>query len=283
MWFVDRSRLGSCPSLTVVGDVRIDESVLAVFAELKDRRDRRLSKSAALGGVAAAVHALSAGTREDIESVARPWDVQALVEASVRSSPHAFDDVVIVEVRADADPLTLLARLGDGSHLMLRGAGDREISAWRAVRVVDSGTPVPAINPERSLILPFPDDAADELRWICQTLEEVSDALGDPIHAAPGHPPSDASEDLGQGETRYVQRVAWLGQPHGSLEATTARHEIYDGATPTWTHLHGLVMGLADDSACVLNATVRANEDPVVTVLLCAPRARLDRAVEELT
>ena len=266
-----------------MGEVRIDESVLAVFVDLKDRRDRRLSKSAALGAVGAAVQALSAGTREAIESVARPWDVQALVEASARSSPQALDDVVIVEVRADADPLTLLARLADGSHLVLRGAGDREISAWRAVRVVDPGTPVPAINPERSLTLPLPDDAADELRWICQTLEKVSDALGDPIHAKPGDPPSDESEDLGQGETRYVRRLAWPGQPHGFLEATTARHEIYDGATPTWTHLHGLVMGLADDAACVLNATVRANENPHVTLLLCAPRARLDRALEELT
>jgi hypothetical protein len=41
-------------------------------------------------------------------------------------------------------------------------------------------------------------------------------------------------------------------------------------------------MGLAEDSACVLDATVRANEEPFVSVLLSAPRARLDRALETL-
>ncbi len=262
--------------------MRIDEPVLAVFSELKGRQDRRLAKSAALGGVGAAVKALRSGKREDLEAVARPWDVQALLEASARLSVRALDDVVVVGVHADADPLTLVARLGDDSHVVLRGAGERETSAWRAVRVAEPGSPLPAINPEASYSFLLPDEASDELRWICLTLEEISEALGDRIYTMPGRPMSDETEDLGQGETRRVQQLAWYVGPHGFLEATTARHEIYDGVTPTWTHLHGLLMGLAEDAACVLNATVRANEAPIVRVLLSAPRARLDRALETL-
>jgi hypothetical protein len=43
-----------------------------------------------------------------------------------------------------------------------------------------------------------------------------------------------------------------------------------------------LLWGLAEDSACLLNATVRVNKEPVVTVLMFAPHARLDRALEML-
>jgi hypothetical protein len=266
-----------------VGDVRIDDSVLATLAEPRNRGDRRLAKSAVLGAVGAAITALRSGSRQDIEAVARPWDVEGLVEASARLSALTIDDVVVVEVRADAEPLTLVARLGDESHLALRGAGEQETSAWRAVLVTDPGSPVPAIHPEATFTFPLPAVGAEELRWICLALEDISEALDDRIYTMPGRPMSDETEDLGQGETRRVQRLAWHVGPHGFLEATTALHEIYDGATPTWTHLHGLLMGLADDSACLLNATVRANEETVVTVLLSAPRARLDRAMEQLT
>ena len=266
-----------------MSEVRIDDSVLAVFAELKDRQDRRLEKGAMLSAVGAAVQALRSGVREDIESVARPWDVDALIEASARLSAPALDDVLVIEVRPEDDPLVLVARLGDGSRLILRGAGDREISAWLAVRVVGPGSPVPAIPPEATFTFPLPALGAEELRWICLALEDISEALGDRIYTMPGRPMSDGTEDLGQGETRRVQRLAWDVGPHGFLEATIAQHEIYDGATPTWTHLHGLLMGLDENSAGLLNATVRVNEQPVVTVLLSAPRERLDRGMERLT
>jgi hypothetical protein len=63
-----------------VGDVRIDEPVLTMPSGLKDRHDRRLAKSAVLGGVGAAVRALRSGTRETVTDLARPWDVPKLVE-----------------------------------------------------------------------------------------------------------------------------------------------------------------------------------------------------------
>ena len=55
-------------------------------------------------------------------------------------------------------------------------------------------------------------------------------------------------------------------------------HEIYDGATPRWSYFHGLVIGPAGDSACLLNVSIRVNEEPVVRLLLSAPRSRLDAA-----
>ena len=40
--------------------------------------------------------------------------------------------------------------------------------------------------------------------------------------------------------------------------------------------------GLADDAACLLNVSIRVNEDSVVRLLLSAPRVRLDAAAAAL-
>ena len=204
------------------------------------------------------------------------------MEASARLSAQALDDVVVVEVRADADPTTLVARLGDDSHLVLRGTGERETRAWRAVRVADPGSSVPAINPEAWFSHPLPDGPFEELRWICLTLEDISDALGDRVHTMPGRPMSDETEDLGQGETRRVQRLAWRRAARYPGGYDGSPRDLRRGDA-VWTHRHGLLMGLAEDSACMLDAMVRANEEPFASVLLSAPGARLDRALETLS
>jgi len=266
-----------------VGDVRIDEPVLTMLPGLKDRHDRRLVKSAVLGGVSAAVTALRAGTREAVAALARPWDVEPLVEAAVRIPATAFDDVVVVDLQPDADPMTVTARLGDGAHLVMRAVGDNDRGEWRPVRMVAAGAPVPVINPEMSYTFPLPDGATrDDLRWICLALEDVSEAMGDRIYTMPGRPMTDETEELGQGETRQTRGLAWHVGPNGYLEASVSRHEIFDGATPTWSYFNGMVHGLADDAACLLNVSIRVNEKPVVRLLLSAPRARLDAAATAL-
>jgi len=255
-----------------------------MLSGLKDRHDRRLAKSAVLGGVGAAVSALRSGTREAVADLARPWDVPKLVEEAVRIPAAAFDDVVVVDVQPDADPMTVTARLGDGAHLVMRAVGDTDHGEWRPARVVAADVPVPAINPEMSYTFPLPDGAtgADDLRWICLALEDVSEALGDRIYTMPGRPMTDETEELGQGETRRRRRLAWDVGRSGYVEATVSDHEIYDGATPRWSYFNGMVHGLADDAACLLNVSIRVNEEPVVRLLLSAPRARLDAAATAL-
>ena len=267
-----------------MGDVRIDEPVLTMLSGLKDRHDRRLAKSAVLGGVGAGVEALRSGTREAVAELARPWDVPKLVEEAVRIPAVAFEDVVVVDVQPDADPMTVTARLGDGARLVLRAVGDDERGEWRPARVVAAGARLPAINPELSYTFPLPDGATgtDDLRWICLALEDVSEALGDRISTMPGRPMTDETEELGQGETRRTRRLAWHVGPNGHLEASVSRHEIFDGATPTWSYFNGMVHGLTDDAACLLNVSIRVNEEPVVRLLLTAPRARLDAAATAL-
>jgi len=219
-----------------------------------------------------------------VADLARPWDVEPLVEAAVRIPAAAFDDVVVVDLQPDADPMTVTARLGDGAHLVMRAVGDTDRGEWRPVRVVAAGAPVPAINPEMSYTFPLPDGAtgSDDLRWICLALEDVSEALGDRIYTMPGRPMTDETEELGQGETRRTRGLAWHVGPNGYLEARVSRHEIFDGATPTWSYFNGIVHGLADDAACLLNVSIRVNEEPAVRLLLSAPRSRLDAAATAL-
>ncbi len=61
-----------------------------------------------------------------------------------------------------------------------------------------------------------------------------------------------------------------------------SRHEIFAGATTTWSYFHGMVHGRADDAACLLNSSIKVNEEPIVRLLLSAPRARLDAAATAL-
>ena len=255
-----------------------------MLSGLKDRHDRRLAKNAVLGGVKAAVKALRSGTRDAVADLARPWDVEPLVEGAVRIPAAAFDDVEVVDVRPDADPKTVTARLGDGAHLVMRAVGDNDHGEWRPVRVVVAGAPVPEVDPEMSYTFPLPDGAtgSDDLRWICLALEDVSEALGDRVYTMPGRPMTDETEELGQGETRRTRRLAWDVGRSGYVEATVSDHEIYDGATPRWGYFHGLMIGPAGNSACLLNVSIRVNEEPVVRLILSAPRARLDAAAAAL-
>jgi hypothetical protein len=102
-----------------VGDVRIDEPVLTLLSGLQDRHDRRLVKSAVLGGVGATVRALRSGTGEAVADLARPWDVPNLVEEAVRVPAAAFDDVVVVLLRPSG-------------IREVRGRGRSDQRAWRA-------------------------------------------------------------------------------------------------------------------------------------------------------
>jgi hypothetical protein len=132
--------------------------------------------------------------------------------------------------------------------------------------------------PNVTFPLPVEVTLGNGLRWICLALEDISEALGDRIYTLPGRPMESFTEDLGQGETRSVDRSSWYVGKNGVLEAEVAQHEIFDGATPRWETYHGHLRGLAGEAGCLLNATTNVNETTIVRIHLLGPDDVVERA-----
>ncbi|WP_395307185.1 hypothetical protein V4U86_17280 [Mycobacterium sp. AMU20-3851] len=169
--------------------------------------------------IAAAVRALNEDT---LGSRVRPWHLSALRRRAAELGQ------LTGAVAVHLDETLLVAELLPGrERIVLCGDEDH----WRLVRFLD------------------PAEAADEVRLVPETAREITlDGFSpDAVLAALGVTrPDDVeldveSADLGQGETRTVLRYLFTDAGRSVL-AEEITDEIYDGATPAWSRLRGVLI-----------------------------------------
>jgi hypothetical protein len=148
----------------------------------------------------------------------RPWDVAGLragaaTLGAVTSAVavHVDDDVLVAELRPSGK-LIAQRRIEHG---------------WRLARFVAPGETV--LPPETTRRVALTGDGPDA----------VLAALG--ITKPAGVEARHSSEYLGQGETESRYGYSWTDGTRTVL-AEEVENEIFDGATPRWSSLHGVVV-----------------------------------------
>jgi len=210
-----------------------------VVAALQDRVAVREARHA----IEHTVRALLAG---ELDGRVRPWDLAALQARAATLGEVSSAQAVLVEAGV------LVAELQPGGQRMLFRRID---DGWRLVRFVD-GDDV-SVRPETTRRVALHGWGPDA----------VLAALG--IDRPDGVELEVVTTDLGQGETETRHRYQWV---HGgrSVLAEEVKNEIYDGATPYTTYLHGVVItggersdgGFEEGSGLILTGS---GDDAVVT------------------
>lgn len=198
-------------------DVDLAPEVHTSLRAMKDRSTppARCHKGPIRSAIANAVRWL---LDNDLAAKVRPWDLPglqrraaALGEVSSARAVSVDEDVLVAEL------------LPGGERILFRGVEDE----WRLVRFAD-GSGV-ALRPETTRPV--------ELRGAAP--ESVLTALGlvkpDDVELEV------ATEYLGQGETKTVNRYRWTDGGR-SILAEEVKTEIFDGATPHSTYVRGVII-----------------------------------------
>ena len=254
-----------------------------VAAAVRGARDQQFTKGAVKSAVRWAVGVLAAGEAA-LDEAARPADLPALREALARSTTPTVQRATVVRLTLDPDPPVLVAELDPGGARLALRAVEFPSPGWRLLALVAPGDDIPSALPERVLRFPVPTAAiaGRELAWLVSAVVDTAKALEADLDPAGRLDVKQWTDDLGMGEHRSVQSVAWeVGAVR--VVADVAEHVIFDGATPAWTVLWAAADGLAGGAAVSLRATLRVTDEPVATLYVMAERDRLDRVEAPLT
>ncbi|HKV22107.1 MAG TPA: hypothetical protein VJR50_24000 [Mycobacterium sp.] len=172
------------------------------------------------GAINSAVgHAVTRLLSDDLSGIVRPWHLDALR----RGAEHLGDvtSARVVAVDADAAVVELIPA---GQRILFRGVDD----GWRLVRFVD-GDDI-SLRPETTRRVALEGWGPDS----------VLTALG--LVKPEGVKLEVVDEYQGQGQTETSHRYQWTDDAGRSIVAEQITNEIFDGATPRWTYVRGVII-----------------------------------------
>jgi hypothetical protein len=198
-------------------DVDLAPEVLASLRAMKDRGTPppRCHKRPIRNAIANALRWLVNG---ELHGKVRPWDLPGLQ----RGAAELGEVSAVRAVSVDDDVLVAKVVPG-GQRIVFRGVDDE----WRLVRFA-AGDDL-TLRPETTRRVELHGSAP----------ESVLVALG--VVKPDGVELEVVSTDLGQGETKTVHRYQWTDGGR-SILAEEVKTEIYDGATPYWTYVRGVIV-----------------------------------------